>query len=202
MRLPASSFVVRRPSCIVRRSVRGTLSRKSRWMAAPHFGAFSYWRRSTWWASQVAEQETLIRTLAGEGIVTILRVTSNVNLFKLASMRMVAAPHGLAAGPMAVFESVGIDADFFRRPLALNTCRLYRSVRLRPSAARPQGSGKTTPAFNGNRNQQSFFVSEVPVRRVPRHDDGPNFAQGDCLRGRRRQGALRRDDQAILRRHP
>jgi hypothetical protein len=53
------------------------------------------------------------RTLAGEGVTTILRVTSNVNLFKLASMRMVAAPHGLAAGPMAVFESVGIDADFF-----------------------------------------------------------------------------------------
>jgi hypothetical protein len=53
------------------------------------------------------------RTLAGEGSGRILRVTSNVNLFKLTSMRMVAAPHGLAAGPMAVFESVGIDADFF-----------------------------------------------------------------------------------------
>jgi hypothetical protein len=34
------------------------------------------------------------RTLAGEGVATILRVTSNVNLFKLASMRMVRPARG------------------------------------------------------------------------------------------------------------
>jgi hypothetical protein len=52
-------------------------------------------------------------TLAGEGTGGILHVTSNFNLFKLTSMRLVAAPHGLAAGLMAVFEAVGIDAGFF-----------------------------------------------------------------------------------------
>ena len=93
------------------------------------------------------------RTLAGEGVVTILRITSSVNLLKLASTRMVAEPRGLAAGPMEVFESVGIDAHFFPEALALNTCRQYRSVQSRPYAARPQAFGKASPAFNSNRRQ-------------------------------------------------
>jgi hypothetical protein len=139
------------------------------------------------------------RTLAGEGTVTILRVTSNVNLLKLASMRMVAAPYGLAAGPMAVFESVGIDADFFPEAACAQYLSSISVSSVTTWRRSPSGLRQDAPAFNGNRGQQSFFVSEVPVRHVSRHVDGPNFAQRDCLQGHRRQGAPRRDDQAILR---
>jgi hypothetical protein len=62
--------------------------------------------------SQLAEQEALNEPSlekAGPLYSASLRTSTGSS----ASMRMVAAPHGLAAGPMAVFESVGIDADFF-----------------------------------------------------------------------------------------